>query len=63
VTDDRDICERLEDPSYDGAIFMRQEAAKNIRAYRHYIAELEYNLAKAEIKAEQLHEMLEKYRK
>lgn len=34
MTDDRDICERLEDPSYDGAIYMRQDAAKEIRALR-----------------------------
>ena len=36
MTDDRDICERLEDPSYDGAIYMRQDAAKEIRRLREY---------------------------
>lgn len=41
MTDDRDICERLEDPSYDGAIYMRQDAAKEIRALRAKIAEQE----------------------
>lgn len=39
--DDRDICERLEDPSYDGAIYIRQDAAKEIRALRAKIAEQE----------------------
>lgn len=41
MADDRDICERLEDPSYDGAIYMRQDAAKEIRALRAKIAEQE----------------------
>lgn len=36
MTDDRDITERLEDPSYDGAIYMRQDAAKEIRRLREY---------------------------
>lgn len=48
MADDRDICERLECPSYDGAIFMRRDAAKEIRALRHYVARLEDDLAKAE---------------
>ena len=39
--DDRDICERLEDPSYDGAIYMRQDAAKEIRALRARVQEQE----------------------
>ena len=39
MTDDRDITERLEDPSYDGALFMRQDAAKEIRALRAKIKE------------------------
>ena len=41
MTDDRNICERLEDPSYDGALFMRQDAAEAIRALRAKIAEQE----------------------
>lgn len=41
MTDDRDICERLEDPSYDGAIYMRQDAAKEIRALRAKVREQE----------------------
>jgi hypothetical protein len=36
MADDRDITERLEDPSYDGAIYMRQDAAKEIRRLREY---------------------------
>lgn len=48
MTDNRDICERLECPSYDGAIFMRLNAAKEIRALRHYVARLEHDLAKTE---------------
>ena len=48
MTDDRDICERLEDQSIDGAIYLRLNAAKEIRALRHYVARLEHDLAKAE---------------
>ena len=36
MTDDRDITERLEDTRYDGAIYMRIEAAKEIRRLREY---------------------------
>lgn len=48
MPDDRDITDRLEDPSYDGAIDMRQDAAKQIRALRHYVARLENDLAREE---------------
>lgn len=48
MTDDRDICERLEDQSIDGAIFLRINAAKEIRALRHYVARLEDELAEEE---------------
>lgn len=41
MVDDRDITERLEDTSYDGAIYMRQDAAKEIRALRAKIKEQE----------------------
>ena len=54
MTDDRDICERLECPSYDGAMFMRRDAAKEIRYLRHYVAQLENNLAIAEDAVEHL---------
>lgn len=49
MTDDRDICERLEDQSIDGAIYLRINAAKEIRALRYYVARLEGDLAGAEI--------------
>lgn len=52
MSDDRDICERLEDPSYDGAIYMRQDAAKEIRELRHRVEQLESDLAVAEIDVE-----------
>ncbi len=48
MTDDRDICERLEDPNYDGAFFLRLDAAKEIRYLRYYVARLEGGLAKEE---------------
>ena len=58
MSDDRDICERLEDTNYDGALFMRQEAAKDIRALRYYAARLEDELARAEIENARLREAL-----
>ena len=48
MTDERDICERLEDRNIDGAIFLRINAAKDIRALRHYVAQLEHDLAEEE---------------
>lgn len=54
MTDDRDICERLEDKSIDGAIFLRINAAKEIRVLRHYVARLENDLAIAEDAVEHL---------
>jgi hypothetical protein len=48
MADERDICERLEDPNYDEAFFLRLYAAKEIRALRHYVARLEGDLAVAE---------------
>ena len=36
MTDDRDICERLEDKSINGAIFLRINAAMEIRRLREY---------------------------
>lgn len=54
MTDDRDICERLECTSYDGAMFMRLNAAKEIRALRHYVARLEEDLAIADNETERL---------
>lgn len=54
MTDDRDICERLEDQSIDGAIYLRLNAAKEIRALRHYVARLEEDLAIADNETERL---------
>lgn len=52
MTDNRDITERLECPSYDGAVFMRLDAAKEIRALRSRVEQLENDLAVAEIDVE-----------
>lgn len=60
MTDDRDICERLEDQSIDGAIFLRLNAAKEIRALRHYVARLEEDLVNADIEAERLRKYIRK---
>lgn len=54
MTDERDICERLEDQSIDGAIYLRINAAKEIRALRHYVARLEEDLAIADNETERL---------
>ena len=54
MTDDRAICERLEDQSIDGAIYLRINAAKEIRALRHYVARLEEDLAIADNETERL---------
>lgn len=56
MTDDRDICERLEDQSLDGAWFLRINAAKEIRHLRYYVARLEDDLAKAEVGLEKAQE-------
>lgn len=48
MTDERDICERLEDQSIDGAIYLRINAAKDIRALRYYVQRLEDELAEEE---------------
>ena len=48
MADERDICERLEDQSIDGAIFLRLNAAKEITALRYYVARLEGDLASEE---------------
>lgn len=54
MTDDRDICERLEDTNYDGAFAMRREAAKLIRQLRYYVDRLEDDLREADLEAEKL---------
>jgi len=56
MSDERDICDRLEDTSYDGAFAMRRDAARLIRQLRYYTARLEVDLAKLEAAAESLRE-------
>jgi hypothetical protein len=48
MTDDRDICDLLEDHRIDGAISMRRDAAKEIRYLRYYVARLENDLVEEE---------------
>ena len=48
MTDNRDICERLEDHRIDGAMSMRRDAAKEIRYLRYYVARLENDLVEEE---------------
>lgn len=60
MTDDRDICERLEDTSYDGAFAMRREAAKLIRSLRYYADRLEDNLREVGLEAERFREHVSK---
>lgn len=62
MTDDRDICERLEDQSIDGAIYLRINAAKEIRALRYYVARLEGDLAREEYQLAKARAELEKAR-
>jgi hypothetical protein len=56
MSDARDICDRLEDTSYDGAFAMRRDAARLIRQLRYYTTRLEVDLAKLEAAAESLRE-------
>ena len=54
MADDRDICERLEDKNLDGTIFLRMNAAMEIKALRHYVARLEEDLVIADNETERL---------
>lgn len=56
MSDARDICDRLEDTSYDGAFAMRRDAARLIRQLRYYTTRLEVDLAKLEAAVESLRE-------
>lgn len=56
MSDKRDICDRLEDTSYDGAFAMRRDAARLILQLRYYTTRLEVDLAKLEAAAESLRE-------
>jgi len=60
MTDDRDICERLEDTSYDGAFAMRRDAAKLIRTLRYYADRLEDDLRVADLETESLRKHISK---
>ena len=60
MTDDRDICERLEDTSYDGAFAMRRDAARLIRQLRHYTTRLEDDLVAADLETESLRKHIAK---
>lgn len=63
MTDDRDICERLEDPNYDGALYLRINAAKEITALRYRVARLEGELASEQYQHAKTKVMLEKAQK
>jgi predicted nucleic acid-binding Zn-ribbon protein len=60
MTDDRDICERLEDTSYDGAFAMRRDAARLIRQLRYYTTRLEADLVAADLEMESLRKHVSK---
>lgn len=60
MTDDRDITERLEDTRYDGAIYMRREAAAEITTLRYRVALLEGGLAKEQYQHAKTKILLEK---
>jgi len=60
MTDDRDICERLEDTSYDGAFAMRRDAARLIRHLRYYTTRLEDDLVAADLETESLRKHIAK---
>lgn len=54
MSDERDICERLEDARYDGAFAMRRDAARLIRRLRYYTTRLEEDLVAADLETESL---------
>jgi predicted nucleic acid-binding Zn-ribbon protein len=54
MTDERDICDRLEDARYDGAFAMRRDAARLIRQLRYYTTRLEEDLVAADLETESL---------
>jgi predicted nucleic acid-binding Zn-ribbon protein len=56
MSDERDICERLEDARYDGAFAMRRDAARLIRQLRYYTTRLEEDLVAADLETESLRE-------
>lgn len=60
MTDDRDICDRLEDQSIDGAIFLRINAAKEIRKLREYSSKQALDIVILGQEVGRLREALEK---
>ncbi len=60
MSDERDICERLEDARYDGAFAMRRDAARLIRQLRYYTTRLEADLVAADLETERLRKHIAK---
>jgi predicted nucleic acid-binding Zn-ribbon protein len=60
MSDERDICDRLEDARYDGAFAMRRDAAKLIRQLRYYTTRLEEDLVAADLETESLRKHVSK---
>jgi hypothetical protein len=60
MTDERDICDRLEDARYDGAFAMRRDAARLIRQLRYYTTRLEADLVAADLETERLRKRIAK---
>lgn len=60
MSDERDICERLEDARYDGAFAMRRDAARLIRRLRYYTTRLEDDLVAADLETERLRKHIAK---
>jgi hypothetical protein len=60
MSDERDICDRLEDARYDGAFAMRRDAARLIRQLRYYTTRLEEDLASADLETESLRKHVSK---
>jgi predicted nucleic acid-binding Zn-ribbon protein len=60
MSDERDICERLEDARYDGSFAMRRDAARLIRQLRYYTTRLEADLVAADLETESLRKHVSK---
>jgi hypothetical protein len=60
MSDERDICDRLEDARYDGAFAMRRDAARLIRQLRYYTTRLEADLVAADLETERLRKHIAK---
>jgi hypothetical protein len=60
MSDERGICDRLEDARYDGSFAMRRDAARLIRQLRHYTTRLEEDLVAADLETESLRKHVSK---